>query len=47
LLAHYHKRINVESTVMMIEAKFSDAVSSKTDVAMKCWPRFSATTSAA
>jgi transposase len=34
-LTHYHKRSNVESTVNMIKAKFSDAVSSKTDVAMK------------
>lgn len=34
-LAHYHKRSNIESTVMMIKAKFGDAVRSKTDVAMK------------
>jgi transposase len=34
-LAHYHKRSNVESTVMMIKTKFGDAVRSKTDVAMK------------
>lgn len=33
--AHYHKRSNVESTVMMIKAKFRDHVRSKTDVAMK------------
>jgi hypothetical protein len=32
---HRHKRSNVESTVNMIKAKFSDAVSSKTDTAMK------------
>jgi transposase len=34
-LAHYHKRSNVESTVMMIKTKFGDAVRSKTDTAMK------------
>jgi len=34
-LQHYHKRSNVESTFSMIKAKFSDAVASKTDVAMK------------
>ena len=34
-LAHYHKRSNVESTVMMIKTKFGDAVRSKTDVAAK------------
>jgi transposase len=34
-LAHYHKRSNVESTVNMIKAKFSDHVRSKTDLAMK------------
>lgn len=34
-LAHYHKRSNVESTMMMIKTKFGDAVRSKTDVAMK------------
>jgi transposase len=33
--AHYHKRSNVESTVMMIKTKFRDHVRSKTDVAMK------------
>ena len=32
-LAHYHKRSNVESTVMMIKTKFGDAVRSKSDVA--------------
>ena len=32
---HYHKRSNVESTVMMIKTKFRDHVRSKTDVAMK------------
>ena len=34
-LAHYHKRSNVETTVMMIKSKFGDSVRSKTDVAMK------------
>jgi transposase len=34
-LAHYHKRSNVESTMMMIKAKFGDAVRSKGDIAMK------------
>ncbi|MFT3786640.1 MAG: transposase [Tepidisphaeraceae bacterium] len=34
-LAHYHRRSNVESTVMMIKAKFGDAVRSKTDIAAK------------
>ncbi len=33
--AHYHKRSNVESTVMMIKTKFRDHVRSKTDVAMR------------
>jgi transposase len=33
--AKYHKRSNVESTVMMIKTKFGDSVRSKTDVAMK------------
>lgn len=33
--SHYHKRSNVESTVMMIKTKFRDHVRSKTDVAMK------------
>jgi len=32
---HYHKRSNVESTVMMIKTKFRDHVRSKTDTAMK------------
>jgi len=34
-LAHYHKRSNVESTVMMVKSKFGDAVRSKSDVAAK------------
>jgi transposase len=34
-LAHYHQRSNVESTVMMMKAKFGDAVRSKSDVAAK------------
>ena len=34
-LARYHKRSNVESTVMMVKSKFGDAVRSKTDVAAK------------
>jgi len=34
-LAHYHRRSNVESTVMMIKAKFGDAVRSKSEVAAK------------
>jgi transposase len=34
-LAHYHKRSNIESTMMMIKSKFGDAVRSKTDTAMK------------
>lgn len=34
-LAHYHKRSNVESTVMMVKTKFGDAVRSKSDVAAK------------
>ncbi len=33
-LTHYHKRSNVESTNMMIKAKFGDSIRSKTDVAM-------------
>jgi len=33
--AHYHKRSNIESTVMMIKTKFRDHVRSKTDTAMK------------
>jgi transposase len=34
-LAHYHRRSNVESTVMMIKSKFGDSLRSKGDVAMK------------
>jgi transposase len=34
-LTHYHRRSNVESTVMMIKTKFGDAVRSKTEVAAK------------
>ena len=34
-LAHYHRRSNVESTMMMIKTKFGDAVRSKTDVAAR------------
>lgn len=34
-LAHYHKRSNVESTMMMVKSKFGNAVRSKTDAAMK------------
>lgn len=34
-LNHYHQRSNVESTVMMMKAKFGDAVRSKSDVAAK------------
>jgi transposase len=34
-LNHYHKRSNVESTVMMVKSKFGDAVRSKTDVAAR------------
>jgi len=34
-LAHYHRRSNVESTVMMIKSKFGDSVRSKTDVAAR------------
>ena len=33
-LAHYHKRLNLESTFSMIKAKFRDHVRSKTPVAM-------------
>ncbi len=33
--AHYHKRSNVESTIMAIKTKFGDYVRSKTDVAMR------------
>jgi Transposase DDE domain len=34
-LAHYHRRSNIESTVMMIKTKFGDSVRSKTEVAAK------------
>lgn len=34
-LQHYHKRSNVESTVMMIKSKFGDAVRSKTETAAR------------
>jgi transposase len=34
-LGHYHKRSNVESTVMMVKTKFGDSVNSKTEVAAK------------
>lgn len=34
-LGHYHKRSNIESTVMMIKTKFGDAVRSKSEVAAK------------
>jgi transposase len=34
-LAHYHRRSNVESTVMMVKSKFGDAVRSKTEVAAR------------
>ena len=34
-LASYHKRSNIESTFMIVKAKFGDSVRSKTDVAMK------------
>jgi transposase len=34
-LAHYHRRSNVESTMMMIKTKFGDSVKSKTEVAAK------------
>jgi transposase len=33
-LNHYHKRSNVETTFMMIKAKFGDALRSKTETAM-------------
>jgi transposase len=33
--AHYHKRSNVESTVMMIKTKFGDSLRSKTDTAAR------------
>jgi transposase len=34
-LAHYHRRSNVESSVMMVKTKFGDSVKSKTEVAAK------------
>jgi transposase len=34
-LQHYHRRSNIESTVMMIKSKFGDAVRSKSEVAAK------------
>jgi transposase len=34
-LAHYHRRSNVESTVMMIKSKFGDSVRSKSEIAAK------------
>jgi transposase len=34
-LAHYHKRSNIESSVMMVKSKFGDSVRSKSDVAAK------------
>ena len=34
-LTHYHRRSNVESTVMMVKAKFGDSVRSKSEVAAK------------
>jgi transposase len=34
-LAHYHRRSNVESTVMMIKTKFGDSLRSKGDAAQK------------
>ena len=34
-LNHYHKRSNVESTVMMIKSKFGDSLRSKSDTAQK------------
>jgi transposase len=34
-LAHYHRRSNVESTIMMIKTKFGDSVRSKSEVAAK------------
>jgi transposase len=34
-LAHYHRRSNVESTVMMIKTKFGDSLRSKTDAAQR------------
>jgi transposase len=34
-LQHYHRRSNVESTVMMVKTKFGDSVKSKTEVAAR------------
>jgi transposase len=34
-LQHYHRRSNIESTVMMIKSKFGDAVRSKTEIAAR------------
>jgi transposase len=34
-LAHYHKRSNVELSIMMVKSKFGDSVRSKTDIAAK------------
>jgi len=34
-LQHYHRRSNVESTVMMIKTKFGDSLRSKGETAMK------------
>lgn len=34
-LDHYHRRSNIESTVMMVKSKFGDSVRSKTEVAAK------------
>jgi transposase len=34
-LAHYHRRSNVESTMMMVKTKFGDSVRSKTEIAAK------------
>src|SRR5438132_13044783 len=33
-VAHYHKRLNVESTFSMMKRKFGDSLRSRTDVAM-------------
>jgi transposase len=32
-LNHYHKRSNIESTMMMVKSKFGDSVRSKSDIA--------------
>lgn len=34
-LTHYHRRSNIESTVMMIKTKFGDSLRSKTDAAQR------------